>query len=76
MMQSEIPSLKADIDNLLSTVKLNYAGDKNGVGDHGGAKYATDETRAMIPKDMAAIKSSIFSGFICLQYPVSPLLPK
>lgn len=59
MMQSEIPSLKADIDNLLSTVKLNYAGDKNGVGDHGGAKYATDETRAMIPKDMAAIKGEI-----------------
>ena len=59
MMQNEVPSLKADIDNLLATVKLNYTGTKNGVGDHGGAKYATDETRAMIPDDMAAIKAEI-----------------
>nr|WP_243281476.1 glycoside hydrolase domain-containing protein [Clostridium sp. D53t1_180928_C8] len=59
MMKNEITSLKDDVDKLLDTVKLNYDGTKNGIGEHGGAKYATDETRAMIPEDMASIKDEI-----------------
>ncbi|MPQ43151.1 glycoside hydrolase domain-containing protein [Clostridium tarantellae] len=59
LMAKEIPELEEDIKNLLNTVKLNYTGEKNGVGEHGGAKYATDETRAILPEDMKNIREEI-----------------
>lgn len=59
LMQKEVPVLKADIDKLFSTVKLNYAGVKNGVGEHNGSTLATAATRAALPEDMKQIKNEI-----------------
>lgn len=59
LMKKEIPSLKSDIDELFAMIEVNYSGVKNGIGQHGGAKYATDETRGKIPQNMKNIKNKI-----------------
>ncbi|GAB6167820.1 Ig-like domain-containing protein [Clostridium carnis] len=59
LMKKEIPALKADIDNLFKTVELNYTAVKNGIGQHGGAKYATPETIVKINEDMKSIRNEI-----------------
>lgn len=59
LMKKEIPALKVDIDKLFEVVKLNYSGEKNGVGQHGGAKYATNDTKVALPEDMKEIKNEI-----------------
>lgn len=59
LMKKEIPRLEDDINKLFEMVKLNYSGAKNGVGQHGGAKYATNETREALPQDMQNIKDEI-----------------
>ncbi len=59
LMESEIPSLKSDIDALYDSINLNYTYYQNGVGEHGGMKLATDETKAQLPQDMQEIKDKI-----------------
>ncbi|MBY0754467.1 Ig-like domain-containing protein [Clostridium sardiniense] len=58
-MIKEIPELKSDVEKLLKTVRVDYAGVKNGVGEHGGAKFATSQTREEIPRDMENIREGI-----------------
>ncbi|MGL5379704.1 glycoside hydrolase domain-containing protein [Clostridium sp.] len=59
LMAKEVPAIQEDVENLLKTVNVNYSGSKNGVGDHGGAKFATNETRAKLPSDMEALREGI-----------------
>ncbi|MBM7834384.1 glycoside hydrolase domain-containing protein [Clostridium sardiniense] len=58
-MVKEIPGLQSDVEKLLKTVRVDYTGVKNGVGDHGGAKFATSQTREEIPRDMENLREGI-----------------
>lgn len=59
LMAAEVSSLEDDIVNLLNTVNVNYEGVKNGIGEHDGAKFATEVTREQLPSDMENIRQEI-----------------
>ena len=59
LIEQEVPSLKSDIDALYSTIKTSYSYTQNGVGEHGGLKVATDDTKTAIVEDMRAVKETI-----------------